>query len=72
MSSPLLILINNSMVYSTIRLSTTGYNSIVHQTAGHMPNNGTPGKRGNVANSIMALFKNTMNKLVGTKAVPPK
>ena len=48
----------------------TGYNSIVHQTAGHMSNIGTTGKRGNAANS-MALFKNTMNKL-GPKAVPPK
>ena len=35
----------------------TGYSSIVHQTAGHMSNNsGTTGKRGNTANS-MTLFK---------------
>ena len=48
----------------------TGCNSIVHQTAGHMPNSGTTGKRGNTANS-MDLFKNTMNKL-GPRAVLPK
>ena len=41
----------------------TGYNNIVHQTAGHMSNSGTTRKRGNAANTHMALLKNTINKL---------
>ena len=63
----------------------TGYNSIVHQTADKMSHSNTPssvlnvsiiiggntGKRGNAASNSMALFKNTMNKL-GPKAIPPK
>ena len=51
----------------------TGYNSIIHQTAGQMSDSNTPssvlnmsfiggntGKRGNAASSSMALFKNTI------------
>ena len=62
----------------------TGYNSIVHQTAGQMSNSNTPssvlnmsviggntGKRRKAASNSKALFKNTINKL-GPKAVLPK
>ena len=51
----------------------TGYNSIIHQTAGQMSDSNTPssvlnmsfiggntGKRGNAASNSMALFKNTI------------
>ena len=83
MSSPL-ILTTPWYAAASVHPS-TGYNNIVHQTAGQIANSNTPssvlnmsviggdntGKRGNAASNNMALFKNTINKL-GPKAVPPK